>query len=126
MVFKLKTSKSTMVIFEELGASIRLQPFALAKLALALSIRDETQLNDEDFRTDSEGLELNRQTITGEYDDLFKALIIYHTKRSLEDEEYFPKYMKAHLDRGAGMLYNEYRYSGSKFYKHLVNLDESL
>lgn len=126
MVFKLKTSKSTMVIFEELGASIRLQPFALAKLALALSIRDKTQLNDEDFRTDSEGLELNRQTITGEYDDLFKALIIYHTKRSLEDEEYFPKYMKAHLDRGAGMLYNEYRYSGSKFYKHLVNLDESL
>lgn len=126
MVFKLKTSKSTMVIFEELGASIRLQPFALAKLALALSIRDETQLNDEDFRTDSEGLELNRQTITGEYDDLFKALIIYHTKRSLEDEEYFPKYMKAHLDRGAGMLYNEYRYSGSQFYKHLVNLDESL
>ena len=115
-----------MVIFEELGASIRLQPFALAKLALALSIRDETQLNDEDFRTDSEGLELNRQTITGEYDDLFKALIIYHTKRSLEDEEYFPKYMKAHLDRGAGMLYNEYRYSGSQFYKHLVNLDESL
>ena len=64
MVFKLKTSKSTMVIFEELGASIRLQPFALAKLALALSIRDETQLNDEDFRTDSEGLELNRQTMT--------------------------------------------------------------
>lgn len=126
MVFKLKTSKSTMVIFEELGASIRLQPFALAKLALALSIRDETQLNDEDFRTDSEGLELNRQTITGEYDDLFKALIIYHTKRSLEDEEYFPKYMKAHLDRGAGMLYNEYRYSGSRFYKHLVNLDDSL
>ena len=126
MVFKLKTSKSTMVIFEELGASIRLQPFALAKLALALSIRDETQLNDEDFRTDNEGLELNRQTITGEYDDLFKALIIYHTKRSLEDEEYFPKYMKAHLDRGAGMLYNEYRYSGSRFYKHLVNLDESL
>lgn len=126
MVFKLKTSKSTMVIFEELGASIRLQPFALAKLALALSIRDETQLNDEDFRTDSEGLELNRQTITGEYDDLFKALIIYHTKRFLEDEEYFPKYMKAHLDRGASMLYNEYRYSGSRFYKHLVNLDDSL
>ena len=115
-----------MVIFEELGASIRLQPFALAKLALALSIRDETQLNDEDFRTDSEGLELNRQTITGEYDDLFKALIIYHTKRFLEDEEYFPKYMKAHLDRGASMLYNEYRYSGSRFYKHLVNLDDSL
>ena len=76
MVFKLKTSKETMKIFEELSLSIKLQPFALAKLALALSIRDGEQLTQSDFMTDSEGLELNRQTITGEYDELFKALII--------------------------------------------------
>ena len=40
MVFKLKTSKETMQIFEELGASIHLQPFALCKIALALSLRN--------------------------------------------------------------------------------------
>lgn len=126
MVFKLKTSKETMKIFEELSLSIKLQPFALAKLALALSIRYEEPLTQSDFMTDSEGLELNRQTITGEYDELFKALIIFHDKKAIDDEEYFPKYLKAHLDRGARMLYCEYRYSGSRFYKHLVNLDSGI
>ena len=104
MIFKLKTSKRTMEIFDELGASIRLQPFALAKLAIALSVRKEETLVDSDFSTESDGLELNRQTITGEYDELFKALIIQHTQKPRSDEEYYPKYVKAHLDRGAKLL----------------------
>ena len=68
MIFKLRTSKQTMEIFSELGNSIHLQPFALAKIAIALSVRDETALSKNDFNTDNEGIELNRQTITGEYD----------------------------------------------------------
>lgn len=126
MVFKLKTSKETMKIFEEMGACIRLQPFALCKLAIALSLRDHSALQPEDFRTNNEGLELNRQTITAEYDDLFKALIISHTGRALSDEEYFPKYLKAHIDRGTKMLYSEFKYSGSKFYKHLTELEKGV
>ncbi len=126
MIFKLKTSKTTMEIFEEVGASVRLQPFALAKIAIALSIRDEKELSENDFKTNNDGLELNRQTITGEYDDVFKALIISRENKPLTDEEYFPLYLKAHLDRGAILLQAEYKYSGSKFYQHLVNLDKSL
>jgi len=126
MVFKLKTSKGTMQIFNEIGASVHLQPFALAKIAIALSVRSSSDLCDDDFRTDHDGLELNRQTITGEYDDLFKALIISRNKSSMSDEEYFPKYLKTHIDRGAKLLYAEYKYSGSNFYNHLVNLDSSL
>ena len=98
MIFKLKTSKTTMEIFEEVGASVRLQPFALAKIAIALSIRDEKELSENDFKTNNDGLELNRQTITGEYDDVFKALIISRENKALTDEEYFPLYLKAHLD----------------------------
>lgn len=115
-----------MEIFDELSASIRLQPFALAKLAIALSVRKEDALEDSDFSTESDGLELNRQTITGEYDELFKALIIQHTQTPLTDEEYFPKYVKAHLDRGAKLLYSEFQYSGSRFYQHLINLDKGV
>ena len=126
MVFKLKTSKKTMKIFEEIGASIRLQPFTLCKLAVALSLRDGSTLVEDDFRTNNEGLELNRQTITAEYDDLFKALIVSHAGKLLTDEEYFPKYLKAHIDRGAKMLYSEFKYSGSKFYKHLTELDKGV
>lgn len=63
-----------MKIFEELGTSQGLQPFALSKIAIALSIRFGS-LSDEDFSADTEGLELNRQTIFGEYEVLFKALL---------------------------------------------------
>ena len=126
MVFKLKTSKDTMKIFEELGASIHLQPFALCKIAIALSLKNDNHLEDSDFKTDSEGLELNRQTVTGEYDDLFKALIISHTGKGLSDEEYFPKYLKAHIDRGAKYLHSEFKYSNDNFYKHMIELDKGI
>ena len=56
MIFKLKTSKTTMEIFEEVGASVRLQPFALAKIAIALSIRDEKELSENDFKTNNDAL----------------------------------------------------------------------
>lgn len=126
MVFKLKTSKETMRIFEEIGASIHLQPFALCKIALALSLKDSQGLDEDNFKTDGEGLELNRQTITGEYDDLFKALIISHAGNSMTDEEYFPKYMKAHIDRGAKYLFSEFKYSNGNFYKHMIELDKGI
>ena len=126
MVFKLRTSKETMDIFSSLNAIVHLQPFALCKLAIALSLRSGESLTEVDFRSNNEGLELNRQTITGEYDELFKALIIKNANKSLTDEEYFPRYIKAHIDRGARMLMAEYKYSNNKFYEHLVNIDKGI
>lgn len=126
MIFKLKTSKETEQIFKDLGTSTHLQPFALAKLSIALSVREDRALEEDDFATSSDGLELNRQTITGEYDDLFKALIISKEGRAMSDEEYFPKYLKAHIDRGAKLLMSEYRYSNNRFYEHLMMLDKGV
>ena len=126
MVFKLRTSKETMTIFEEIGLSLHLQPFALCKIAIALSLRVDDKLVEDDFKTNSDGLELNRQTITGEYDDLFKALIICNNGQGISEDDYFPKYMKAHIDRGAALLYSEFKYSGTNFYKHVLELDKSL
>lgn len=126
MIFKLKTSKETMSIFEEINSSVHLQPFALCKIALALSLRSEKQLSDDEFKTNNDGLELNRQTITGEYDELFKALVMSYQGKYLSDEEYFPKYLKAHIDRGATLLRAEFKYSNSNFYQHLLELDKGL
>lgn len=111
MIFKIKTSKKAMQYFEEIAASENLQPFILSKLAISLSIKSEDPLCESDFKSDSLGLELNRQTITGEFDDLFKGLIEMFEGNHIEDDEYFQKYLKAHLDRGATMLYSEFRYS---------------
>lgn len=111
MVFKIRTSKETMDLFDEINASTNYAPFILSKLAISMSIKSGIPLKDSDFKTDSLGLELNRQTITGEYDELIKSIIEVFEGRHLNEDEYFPKFMKAHIDRGAKMLHSEFRYS---------------
>ena len=110
MVFKIRTSKRTMQYFEEIQASTNYAPFILAKLSVSMSLKSGTSLNAIDFQSDSLGLELNRQTITGEWDDLFKCLIEMFENKHINDDEYVQKYLKAHLDRGAKMIYSEFKY----------------
>ena len=112
MVFKIRTSKQTMKFFEELSASTTYAPFILSKLAISMSIKSGEPLTEADFRTDNQGLELNRQTITGEWDDLYKSLIEMFEKKHINDDDYVQKYLKAHLDRGAKLIYSEFKYSG--------------
>ncbi|MCX7914097.1 MAG: DndE family protein [Thermodesulfovibrionales bacterium] len=109
IVFRLRTSKKTMEIFEELQKKTNLKPFALSKLAIALSLKSDVE--SLKFDTDSNGLDLNKQTITGKYDIMYKCLIEQHCGRHLREGEYFPKYIKAHIDRGAIILHNEFRYA---------------
>lgn len=125
MVFKIKTSKRTMQCFEEIQASTNYAPYILAKMSIAMSIKSGNRLNEIDFRTDSYGLELNRQTITGEWDDLFKALIEMFEKKHINDDDYFQKYLKAHLDRGAKMIYSEFKYNND-FLLALLSKDKSI
>lgn len=124
MTNKLHTSKQTQLIFTNLGQTLNLPPYILSKLAIALSIR-AGELKDNDCKSDNEGLELNRQTIFGDHDLLFKEIIINTEKKALTEEEYFPTIVKAHLDRGAKLLENEKRYS-KDFYNHLCNLDTDI
>ena len=96
----------------------------LMRLALALSIR-QGPLIELEFHTDSLGRELNRQTITGDDDAVFKCLIQMQEGRHITDDEYFPQYVKAHLDRGAELLEREKKYS-REFLIHLTELGKSL
>lgn len=124
MTNKLHTSSQTQAIFRYLSQSLGLQPYILSKLAIALSIK-KGSLSENDFQTDNDGLELNRQTIFGEHDLLFKVVISNVEGKSLTEEEYFPSIVKAHLDRGAILLENEKKYSRD-FYNHLCRLDSSI
>jgi len=124
MATRLKTSKRTQEIFEKIYKSTHLQPFTLAKLAMALSIKSK-MLKSEDFNTDHEGLDLNRQTIMSAYDELFKCLIEKKENRKLSDDEFFPKYVKAHIDRGTILLDREFRY-GNDFYYQLLTSDDNI
>ena len=125
MIFKIRTSKKTMQIFQDIGASEQLQQFILSKLALALSIKNPEPLINADFSRDNNGLELNRQTITGEHDVLFKCLIEMKEHRHIDDDDYFRNYVKAHLDRGAIYLQNEHKYIRD-FLVHLLEIEKSI
>ena len=127
MGFRLKTSLQTKEIFEELGSRMNLKPFALSKLAISMSLTNKEPI--ENFKSlDNNGLELNRQTITAQYDLLFKTLIEQHVGKHLTDDEYFPTHAKLHIDRGAVMLKNRYNYSSNMehFINQIVNQDSNI
>ena len=125
MVFKIRTSKKTMAIFEEMAASTNYAPFILSKLAISLSIKSGTPLHESDFKTDTFGLELNRQTITGDADTVYKCLMELYANTHLTDDEFFPGHVKAHIDRGAPLLEQEARY-GNDLLIHLTELDKGI
>lgn len=110
MGFRLITSARTAEIFHELGARTNLKPFALAKLAIALSLTNPEKIDNYEF-DQSKGLELNIQTITGKYNAVYKCLLEQHAGRHLSDDEYCPDHLKKHIDRGAQMLLARYNYA---------------
>ena len=125
MAFKLKTSKKASEIFARIESSENLPCYTLVKLAIALSLRSKEPLKETDFHTNTLGRELNRQTITGDADALYKCLMELYANKHLTDEEFFPMHVKAHIDRGAVLLNQEQRYGGD-FLIHLTELDKSL
>jgi len=125
MAFKLKTSKKTEEILSQAEASTNIPYSTLVKLSIALSLRTG-DLKTEDYSTNTLGRELNRQTITGDADALYKCLFEICANRHLSDEEFFPSTVKAHLDRGALLLQSELKYGSNDILKHLSELDKSI
>lgn len=125
MAFKIKTSKKTEEIISRLEMSHNLPCYTLVKLAMALSLRCEKPLEESDFRTNTLGRELNRQTITGDADTLYKCLMELYSQKHLTDEEFFPNHVKAHIDRGIILLEQEARY-GDDLLIHLTELEKGI
>ena len=125
MAFKLKTSKKSEDIFSRIEASENLPFYITVKLAIAMSLRSNIPLNEKDFNTNTLGRELNRQTITGDSDAIYKCIMELYSGKHLTDDEFFPTYVKAHIDRGAIMLDSEQKY-GDEFLIHLTELEKGL
>ena len=124
MGFKLTASKQAEEILDRIAISANLSWPILVKLSMAMSLRHDPLLPIE-MATDSRGKELGRQQVTGESDALWKCLMEVHAGRHLSDDEFLPEYCKAHLDRGAIYLDQEFRYSNDLL-SHLTELQKSL
>lgn len=120
MNFRLKTSKWAAETLKGFQSSTGLTPNITARIAVALSLRQEESVV-ANTTTDVSGLEFHRDTLTGDYDYAFKTLITQHAQRAVADEEYFPGLFKAHLERGMKLLTNEYNYAGN-YERMMTNL----
>ena len=58
----------------------------VCRLAIGRSLAENESVKTVDPK-DSNGYEFNRYTLTGEYDSIFKALIIQHEKKRVHDAE---------------------------------------
>ena len=125
MAFKLKTSKKTADIIDRLEVSVNMPCFTLVKLAMALSLNTGNPLSEDDLQTNTLGRELNRQTITGDADAVYKCLMEMLANKHLTDDDFFPDHVKAHIDRGMPILEREARYSGDLL-THLTELDKGI
>lgn len=119
MNFQLKTSNYVAERLKQLHSSTNLTPNILARLALALSLRQEGV--PEIPQSEANGRDFNRNTLTGEHDYLYRTLIAQHANREISDEEFFPGLFNAHLERGVRLLSGEYQHAGN-FDKFIINL----
>ena len=124
MNFRLKTNEKTAHLLKNLQSRTGLTPNILARLSISLSILNPEQ--PEMVQSESKGLEFNRNTLTGEHDYFYKALIRQHAESNIPEEEYFPNLFNAHLARGVQLLEQEYNHAGNfnRFLTHLIMLAE--
>ncbi len=120
MIFRLKTSAKCQRTLADLQSRTNITPNILCRYAISLSVLQDTPVDINKVK-DSTGQEFNRQILTGRYDSIFKAIITQKEGRPLDDEEYFPTYIKAHMERGVELLKNNYDLTGNKD-KFLINL----
>ena len=108
MPTKLKISKEMSEYLDYLSNKLGIRRNIVCRLAVGRSLDELDSVKD--FKPkDSSGFEFNRHTLTGESDDVFKALIIQHERRKLTDDQYFLKFLRNHIERGIGLLYVEYK-----------------
>lgn len=121
MNYRLRTSKTVGEELKQFESLLNISPNIIARIAVALSLRNPQPI-EVSQESDHSGLEINRSTLTGEYDYLFKCLIAQHYGKSISDEEYFPLLFNAHLERGMQSLKSEYKMAGNseRFFRNLI------
>jgi DNA sulfur modification protein DndE len=105
---KLRISEETSKQLTFLSNRLDLKRNIICRLAVAESLTID-ELVENFTPSDSKGLEFNRATLTGDQDLIFKSLIIHHEKKPIDEETFFSKYFRNHVERGINILYNDYQ-----------------
>lgn len=107
MSSRLRISKKASEQLNHLSKRLDLRRNIVCRMAIGRSLAEKGSVKNMKPR-DSAGFEFNRYTLTGEYDDIFKALVKQHEKE-LNDREYISTFLRNHIERGIQFLYIEYQ-----------------
>ena len=107
MSSRLRISKKASEQLNHLSKRLDLRRNIVCRLAIGRSLAEKGSVKDMKPK-DSAGFEFNRYTLTGEYDDIFKAVVKQHEKK-LNDREYISTFLRNHIERGIQFLYIEYQ-----------------
>jgi DNA sulfur modification protein DndE len=85
-----------------------LTPNLLCRLGFCLSLEEPRTPDPDAF--DEEGVEFNRSTLLGEWEDVFDALLRQRlADDGLDPAEHFIPQYRAHMNRGAELICNRLR-----------------
>ena len=101
---RLRVCEEASLRLSHLKARTGLTPNILCRIGFCLSLNDPTPPNPAAYLPDSDR-EIDRHTLTGQWDSLFVAMIKERCKQDGFTEEDIAQQFKAHIDRGVLLLY---------------------
>jgi DNA sulfur modification protein DndE len=105
---KIRVSKDATQKLQTLKARTGLTPNILSRLGFCLSLADPTAPNEVQVKED--GMEFNRYTLTGLYDNLFVSLLKERCVRDgIDLEDNLEKQFLLHLNRGIFIVHSKIR-----------------
>lgn len=123
MITRLRTSKESKEILLSLNAALRMSSYAvILRYAIARSLQSKKDIyNDPDSEVlNTSGFEITRKTLFGDNEVVYKLLM---NAQDLEDEQFFPKLVNMHIERGLKIMERDYKMAGNKekFIKNYIN-----
>lgn len=91
-------------LLSQLKSRTGLTPNIMGRFAICMSLNDPSPPNPEEF--DEKGSEIHPSVMFGEYEDVFRAMMVMRLKKDgLDPEQYLHKMTRAHFNRGTIALF---------------------
>lgn len=124
MIVRLRTSKESKERLESLNRVLRMSSNAIIlRYAIAKSINEPIPVDQDDTSlvNNNSGFEINRVTLFGENEVLYRLLM--EITDISQDEIFFPYLTNRHIERGLKILEREYKLAGNrdKFISNIID-----
>ncbi|MDI6903761.1 MAG: DNA sulfur modification protein DndE [Methanocellales archaeon] len=121
---RLKLSSDSSKQLQFLSQRLNLRRNIICRLAIGRSLRDPESVKSISPK-DNDGFEFNRYTLTGDLDNIYRAMIVQHEGERIDDKVYFSTFLRNHIERGIYVLHKEYQRINSPvdFFAELIKLD---